>query len=184
MSYKTLVPAPTRTSMNSGLSPARVATLLEIYGPFRDLGTDCGTVGNAKIRALLQTRDVGPFRVTGIKPALDDLEAIFAEVRAAHPDLYALLGTAGMECYRCVRGAPGTPSNHAAGTAIDMKIAGTLTLFNAKFVPYGLVVLYGYFHRKGWFWAAGYKGRTDPMHFEVSDERLRQWHRSGRTDLG
>jgi D-alanyl-D-alanine dipeptidase len=123
---------------------------------------------------------VGPFKVTGIKPALDDLETIFAELKAAHPDLYKLIGTAGMTCYRCVRGAPGTPSNHAAGTALDVTIAGTLTLFNAKVVPSGLIVLYGYFHRHGWFWAAGYKGRTDPMHFEVSDERLQQWKKEGK----
>lgn len=178
MSYKTLVPAPARTSMNSGLSPARVSTLTACFGPFPMLGTECGPVHNPTVKRLLETRNVGPFRVSGIKPALDDLEQIFGEVRQAHPDLYALLGTAGMMCYRCVRGST-SPSNHAAGTAIDMKIAGTLTLFNARVVPYGLVVLYGYFHRHGWFWAAGYKGRTDPMHFEVSDEKLLQWHKAG-----
>lgn len=179
MNYKNLVKTPSRAWINTGLSPAKVTTLVEVFGPFNDLPTDCGKVRNQKVARLLETRDVGPFRATGIKPALDDLEAIFAEVKRDHPDLYAMIGTAGMTCYRCVRGAPGKPSNHAAGTAIDLTIAGTLTIFNALFVPQGLVTLYAYFHAAKFFWAAGYKGRTDPMHFEVSDERLREWHAKG-----
>lgn len=180
INYKLPVPAPLRKSINTGLSAAKVSTLEKCFGDFTGLPTDCGKVKNKKVAQLLETRNVGPFRVTGIKPALDDLEEIFAEVKKYHPELYAMLGTAGMTCYRCVRDYPGVPSNHAAGTAIDMTIAGTLTLFNAKVMPRGLVILYGYFHRKGWYWAAGYKKRTDPMHFEVSNERLLQWDREGK----
>lgn len=179
MSYKTMVPCPARTSMNTGLNPARVATLKAVFGEFPHLGSECGSVKNKKVAAMLETRNVGPFRATGIKPALDDLEAIFAEIKFAHPDLYAMLGTAGMTCYRCVRGYPGAPSNHAAGTAIDMTVGGVLTEFDADEVPAGLIVLYGYFHRYKWYWGAGYNGRRDGMHFEVSDERLRDWDAKG-----
>lgn len=178
---KSLVVLPPRTAMNTDLSAARVSTLTRIFGEFKNLPTDCdGRIGNAKIAANTETRNVGPFKVTGHRAALDDLVMIFAEVKEKDPELYELLGTAGVSCYRCVRNRPGVPSNHAAGTAIDMKIGGTLTLFGARLGPQGLVKLYAYFHKYGWFWAQGYRGRTDPMHFEMSDERLRLLHLQGK----
>jgi len=180
MSYATLVPTPPRESMNTGLSAAKVETLIEIFGPFPGLPENCGECRNHKVASLLETRDVGPFRVTGIKPALDSLEEIVADVKSAHPDLYKDIGTAGMNCYRRVRGSQSRPSNHAAGTALDLTMAGILSPFNATRVPYGLVVLYSYFHKHKWFWAAGYHThRIDPMHFECSDELLREWHAKG-----
>ena len=49
-----------------------------------------------------------------------------------------------------------------------------------ELIPNGFVVLYSYFHREGWFWAAGYAGgRVDAMHFEVADETLRKWAANG-----
>lgn len=179
MSYQTPVPTPSRIAMNTGLSPARPATLRAIFGDFPQLGDDCGSVHNALIKRLLVTQDVGPFRVTGIKPAVESLREVLDEVKVAHPDLWQVLGTAGMMCYRHVRGRS-APSNHASGTAIDLRVAGILPPFNSPTVPSGALVLYGYFHRAGWFWAAGYNGRTDPMHWEVADQTLRAWHKAGR----
>jgi hypothetical protein len=176
--YTHLVPTPKRSAMNSGLSPARVETLIDIFGEFPGLTNDCGPVKNARVAKQSQTRDLGPFRATGIRPALSSLETVMDEVKAAHPLLWGIIGTEGMLCYRRVRGSS-KPSNHAAGTAIDIKIGGVLPEFNAAMVPFGYVVLYGYFHRHGWFWAAGYNGRRDPMHFEIADETLRKWHASG-----
>jgi hypothetical protein len=47
-------------------------------------------------------------------------------------------------------------------------------------IPNGFLVLYSYFHKEGWFWAAGYaSGRVDAMHFEASDETLWQWYHEG-----
>lgn len=182
--YTAMVPTPNRRSMNSGLSAAKVSTLKELFGAFPNLPADCGTNRNAKISAMLETRNVGPFRVTGIKPALDSLERIFAAVKRDHPDLYKIVGTAGMHCYRKVRGGS-SPSNHCAGTAIDLTVGGVLPAMDytpetPDLIPNGFVVLYGYFHKEGWFWAAGYAGgRVDAMHFEVADETLRQWEAQG-----
>lgn len=183
--YTQLVPTPNRNSMNSGLSPARVATLTSIFGAFPNLPEDCGTCANKRIASMLQTRNVGPFRATGIAPALDSLSRIFARVKAAHPELYQIVGTAGMACYRRVRGTQNTPSNHAAGTAIDLTVGGVLPDMDYSpetplLIPNGFVVLYGYFHREGWYWAAGYAGdRVDGMHFEVADQTLRGWDKAG-----
>jgi hypothetical protein len=68
------------------------------------------------------TTDVGPFRVTGLRPAVESLAAIFLKVRRLRPRLR----TAGMMCCRNVRGSSRSISNHAWGTAIDMKIDGEL----------------------------------------------------------
>src|SRR3712207_4411657 len=128
MTYTQMIPTPPRTAMNTGLTPARVATLTRIFGTFRGLGNECGEVRNQRVRRLVETRSVGALRVTGITPALDSLNAIFEEVEDAHPDLYKSLGTAGMLCYRRVRGSH-APSNHAVGTAIDLTVGGILPDF-------------------------------------------------------
>lgn len=178
--YTTLVPTPNRHYMNSGLSAARASTLKRLFGSFPDLPVNCGSNQNAEVKAMLETRDVGPFRCTGIKPALDSLERIFDAIKEDHPDLYKIIGTAGMHCYRRVRGGR-NPSNHSAGTAIDLKVDGILPGMdyspeNPDLIPNGFVIMYSYFHREGWYWGAGYGGgRVDAMHFEVADQTLRQW---------
>lgn len=182
--YTHLVPTPNRRSMNSGLSAAKVSTLKTLFGDFPNLPENCGTNKNAKVSAMLETRNVGPFRCTGIKPALDSLERIFAAVKKDHPDLYKLVGTAGMHCYRKIRGG-NTPSNHSAGTAIDLTVGGVLPPMDYSpetpgLIPNGFVILYAYFHREGWYWGAGYAGgRVDAMHFEVADETLKAWASRG-----
>jgi hypothetical protein len=182
--YMAKVPTPNKKSMNSGLHAAKVSTLVSCFGAFPNLPVNCGTVRNKRVLALLETRDVGPFRVTGIKPALDALDAIFSQVKAHHPALYDILGTEGMCCYRKVRGGT-APSNHAAGTAIDITVGGFLppqdpTPQTPNLIPMGFVVLYGYFHQARFFWAAGYaSGTVDAMHFEASDELLKEWKAAG-----
>lgn len=182
--YTKLVPTPSRSSMNSGLSPAHVSTLHELFGDFPNLPVNCGDCKNPRVSRLLETRDVGPFRATAIKPFLDVLERVFAKVKAAHPDLYAILGTEGAMCYRRVRGSS-SPSNHAAGSAIDLTVGGVLPPMDYSPatpdpIPNGFVILYGFMHAEGIYWAAGYAGgRIDAQHWEVADETLRKWHAQG-----
>ncbi|HVT11919.1 MAG TPA: M15 family metallopeptidase [Fimbriimonadaceae bacterium] len=180
MSLLDLVPTPPRSDMNTGLSPARHQTMIDVLGRPGELTKDCSEPTNQGLIALIETKDVGPFRVTGIKPALEDLAAIFAAVKKNNMELYNLLGTAGMLCVRAVRGSTTHFSNHSWGSAIDMTIGGLLAEMNATHIPSGLLALYPFFHEKGWFWAAGYNGRTDPMHFEVANETLLAWRDSGR----
>ncbi|WP_162232440.1 M15 family metallopeptidase, partial [Methylogaea oryzae] len=154
--------------------------MLDIFGNPRDTyNSDCQPVSNQSLQKMIVTTDIGPFRVTGLKSATEDLIQIFAEVKAADTALYAALGTAGMLCARLVRGTTtGAISNHAWGTAIDIKINGILDPRGDGLVLAGLVRLAPYFNRHGWFWGAGF-GTEDGMHFEVGDDRLRQWHADG-----
>jgi len=124
--------------------------------------------------------DVGPFRVTGLKPAVADLQKIFAAVKAQDLELYSALGTAGMLCCRLVRGTrTGAISNHSWGTAIDIKLNDQLDRRGDDKVFAGLICLAPFFNQQGWFWGAGF-GTEDAMHFEVSDDRIREFHRTGQ----
>lgn len=77
------LPLPKAGSINSGLTYGRPETGLAIFGPpATPMPENCGTATNAKLKALLITADVGPFRVTGIRPAVESLQRIFAKVRA------------------------------------------------------------------------------------------------------
>lgn len=153
--YTHFVPTPNRKSMNTGLNAARPSTLKIVFGAFPDLSDNCGDCKHDNVNHLLVTKSVGPFRVTGIKPAVESLGRIFARVKNDHPDLYAMCGTASMMCYRRVRGAK-SPSNHSAGTDIDMTVNGVLPAMDnspetPEAIPNGFVILYAYFHAEGWF---------------------------------
>lgn len=127
---------------------------------------------------LLRTRPVGPFSATGIDPALDSLTAIFAEVKAAQPDVYPLLGSAGMVCVRFVRGSKTALSNHSWGTAIDLTLGSRLDPYGDGRVQQGLADIAPIFNRHGWYWGAAF-GKEDGMHFEASDQLVRHWATHG-----
>src|SRR2546423_5742465 len=92
-----LVPIP--AGINQGLRSAKDSTMLQILGRARDtFDHTCRPATNDPIRALLVTEDVGPFRVTGIKPAVDSLRGVLAQVKNGHPEVHGVLGTAGMLC--------------------------------------------------------------------------------------
>ena len=166
--------------INPGVKNAKQQTMLDLLGKPRDSFTaDCQPVTNPNLKPLIITEDVGPFKVTGLKPAVADLRKIFANVKSADPSLHAALGTAGMLCARLVRGTKsGAISNHAWGTAIDITINGILDPRGDDKVQSGLVQLAPFFNRCGWFWGAGF-GTEDGMHFEAGDGRMREWHTQG-----
>ncbi len=165
--------APAPSSINSGLSPARPATLRRLLGePRADYTSQCQAVTNPSIARRLVTRDVGPFRVTGLDVAVSSLLRVMALVRQHRPDAYDVIGTAGMLCARLVRGSQSTPSNHSWGTAIDLTFAGRLDPLGDGTVQQGLLAVYPYFHREGWFWGAEFR-REDGMHFALAAETIR-----------
>lgn len=131
----------------------------------------------AATRRLIVTKDVGPFSITGLQPFVHLCERVFERVQVAHPDLYAVLGTAGCWCVRRVRGSHSQPSNHAWGTAIDIKIGGVLDARGNGRVQRGLLALYPYFKAEKCFWGAGFR-IEDGMHFEASDQLVREWMRN------
>ncbi len=181
--YLERIQKPHPDSINSGLTSAKQSTMLSVLGrPRETLTNDCADVTNPKLKKLLETRDVGPFRVTAIKPFLDVLTRVFARVKENDPQLYNLLGSAGGLCCRRVRKTSGPPSknfsNHSWGTAVDIKIGGILDKQGDNMCLRGLLALYGYFHAEKCYWGAEFP-TEDSMHFEASDELIRGWKDAG-----
>jgi hypothetical protein len=153
--------------------------MLSALGAPRTLKTvDCSPVTNPKIKRLIKTANVGPFRATGLTPALESLTRIFAKVKTQDPELYGLVGSAGMLCCRLVRGSKTSFSNHSWGTAIDLTIGGQLDGVGDGKCLQGLLELYKYFKTEEWFWGSEFS-REDSMHFEASDELIHKWSQQG-----
>jgi len=179
-SYSERVPVPRPGSINTIYDAARVRTMAMALGMPRPVLTSECQVKHAprRVTELLVTEDVGPFTITGIRPFVELCARVFERVHVAHPDLYAVLGTAGCLCVRLVRGSDTQPSNHCWGTAIDIKIDGILDTRGDGLVQRGLLALYPYFKAEKCFWGAGFRVE-DGMHFEASDQLIREWARSG-----
>lgn len=176
-----VVPIP--AGINVGLSAARNGTMHALLGMPRDQVDDtCRGVTNEPLKSLIVTADVGPFRVTGLRPAVDSLRGVLLAVKAAHPAVHASLGTAGMLCVRLIKDSTKL-SNHAWGTAIDLSIDGALDGLGAgrrdgKTLA-GLAAIAPLFNAAGWFWGVGFSSFEDGMHFEVADETIRAWGAAG-----
>lgn len=164
-------------NLNQGLTAANPETLTRIFGQPCDLTAECSPVSSPKLKGLIVTDDVGPFKVTGLKPAVDALRGIFAEVKQKDPALYQQIGSAGMLCCRRVRGGQAV-SNHSWGTAIDLMIGGTLAPYGSNKTQAGILSLYPYFNKAKFFWSAE-ADKKDSMHFEASEELIREWEDKG-----
>ncbi|WP_299666569.1 M15 family metallopeptidase [uncultured Ruegeria sp.] len=169
-----------KTRFNKGITQPRNSTMLQLLGqPRGSYGTTCQGITNPSLKALVETRQVGPIRVTLLQPALDSLERIFNTLQATEPDIYAALGTAGGLCVRLIRGSSSSISNHSFGTAIDIKLQGKLDGFGDGGTQFGLLLLAELFNAEGWYWGATYR-REDSMHFEVGEETLQRWRAEGQ----
>lgn len=169
-------PLPAPGTVNRGvLSPSSAEQVARFGGmPSSRMSQKDGPITNPTLLAMIATEDVGPFRATGLRMALASLRSIFAEVRRELPDLHPLIETAGMKVNRLQRGSTTKVSNHAWGSAIDLKIAGKLVPFGAPNSIRGIDALVPYFNRAGWYWGGGYRrARADAMHFECGSEMLR-----------
>lgn len=164
-----------RSKFNQGVTQPRYKTMLALLGrPREDLGSDCRTITNSRLKGLVETRQIGPIKATMLKPALDSLERIFAKLKESEPDIYAKLGTAGSLCVRLIRGSTSSASNHSFGTAVDITVQGELDPFADGTMQIGLIILAEHFNKEGWYWGGGYN-REDGMHFEVGEETLQKW---------
>lgn len=139
-----------------------------------------------ELHALLATRNVGPFKATGLRPALRSLQEVLARVQLEVPDLYALLKSSGMLCSRftkirqpdgSMRIGPGI-SNHSWGAAIDINLGGHLDAQGNGKTQRGLLILSTYFNAAGWYWGAAFPVE-DAMHFEASRSLLARWKQAG-----
>lgn len=168
-----------KNRFNVGISQPNNRVMLEILGrPRTDLSQECKSVSNASLAALMGTRQIGPIKVTMIRPALESLERIMQKLRASEPDIHAAIGTAGAICARFVRGSTRSISNHSWGTAIDIVLENRLDSFGDGGTQFGLLLLAELFNEEGWYWGATYN-REDSMHFEVGVETLRSWAAAG-----
>lgn len=168
-----------KTRFNRGVTQPGNRVMLEVLGHPRDsYSTECQAVTQPRLKALMETRQIGPIRVTMVKPALDSLERILAELQKSEPDIYSALGTAGAMCARLIRGSRTAVSNHSWGTAIDLKLEGQLDGFADGGTQFGLLLLAELFNKEGWYWGATYS-REDSMHFEVGVETMRKWQAEG-----
>jgi hypothetical protein len=171
--------------INVGLSSASESTMISLLG--RPTGNVTAVCDDSKasqaVKRLLVTDDVGPFRVTGIKPAVSSLRAVFREAQQNVPALAPALESAGMLCVRLRKPTGGQPStklsNHSWGTAIDLTIDGETDTKPDGRVPLGIAVLIPIFNRFGWFAGAGFAHAEDDTHFEVAEETMHAWAAAG-----
>ncbi|WP_244914881.1 M15 family metallopeptidase [Rhizobium sullae] len=165
---------------NEGITRPTPAVLRQILGEPRSVySTSCQPVTNPKLLKTLESRDIGHFRLTMIRPALDSLGQIMERLRKEEPDIYAAIGTAGALCVRYVRGSNRSVSSHAWGAAVDLTLKKNLDRLGDSSTQFGLVVLAEFFNDAGWYWGAGYS-REDSMHFEVGEALLRKWAAEGK----
>jgi hypothetical protein len=169
-----------RLTINGNLQGARNKTMLELLGnPRGSYSQDCQSPTNPRIAALIVSRNVGPFVVRGLKPAVDTLEQILAVVKDKEPDVHSRLSHVGMLCCRLVRGSTSAISNHSWGTAIDLTIDGVLDQRGNKRAQRGLLQIHKHFNAFGFFWGVAFP-TEDAMHFEASDQLMRKWAAEGK----
>lgn len=175
--------------INVGLQSAQEATMISMLGsPQMPLTTtDQPDRASVLVKKLKQTEQVSAHVVvTGIKPAVASLGQVltdaFKEEAIAQRDLEGVLGTAGMLNVRLRKPTSGKPStkisNHAWGTALDLKIVGhSAPGSTGGKIPRFIAVLLPFFNKAGWFSGIAF---NDTMHFEVSDGTIRQWADDGK----
>ena len=180
--YRELLPRPARQGINQGLTSPSASFMTSLLGLPRSTFTGrCQPVDNQDYLRLIDTRQVGPIRVKGLKAALESLQRVFDDVKQELPELYALIGTEGMMCcrYKKIRGVVvEEPSNHTWGAAVDLTVGDALDDQGDNMVQRGLLVLSRYFNAHGWYWGAAFP-TEDAMHFEASKELLQRWRESG-----
>jgi peptidoglycan hydrolase-like protein with peptidoglycan-binding domain len=168
ISYRTLLPRPDRSTLNRGLTSPSNQMLLEKFGaPRENYSQQDLPITNERLKRMIVTEHVGPFRATGLKPAVDSLRQVMNDIRAALPTLHNSLSNSGMKVCRLQRGSSSRISNHSWGTAIDIAVGGDLDHYGDNKVQHGLTLMAPYFNARGWYWGAGFR-KEDAMHFECS----------------
>lgn len=178
-SYAQTVLIAGRRKINEGLSVSRPSFLIEMFGlPREVLSDDCEPMTNPKLKEMLITGDVGPIRVSMLRPAVASMTRVFEKVKAVDVDLYNRISTAGALCVRRIRGSKASVSTHAFGLAVDLNIDGRLDTLGDGKTQLGLTILSDFFQEEGWFWGAAFS-REDSMHFEVAKETIEKWRSAG-----
>lgn len=177
MALTDLVAVP--AGINQNVMNARQATMLALLGNPRDsYDQECREITNPRLAALMTTDRAGPLHVRGLRPAVESLKQVVADIKNEVPAVFDALGTAGMFCARLVRGSQTSISNHSWGTAIDLTLDGVLDERGDDRVQVGLTRIFPIFNRHGWYWGAGFPVE-DGMHFECGDDLIRKFAQDG-----
>jgi len=171
-----LVPLPARSDINTGLSPATQYTMIHTLGVPGKPTRDCGPITNQRLRSQIFHHQFNNFGIEGWRPGVELFKRAMDDVYHEDRELHASIGTAGMLCCRLVRGGSNM-SNHSWGTAIDITINGKLIPLGSTVCYVGLLKLYRYMHRYGFYWSAGLPGRKDAMHFELAEQMIVRLYR-------
>jgi hypothetical protein len=166
--------------INRHLSSAKEETMISLLGTPRMPLTTVGQNERASdlVKRNVVTERMSPlFRLTGLRPAIADVTTVLAQAFTAEPDLASVLSTEGMLSVRMRKPTDGSVSthisNHAWGTAVDFKVVGFDAPANTgSTVPRFIAILIPLFNAGGWYSGVGFH---DTMHFEVSEERIREW---------
>lgn len=170
-----LIPRVRITGYNVGLAEAGNATMQARLGaPRTTYSQDCQAVTNTALAGRMVTRSVGPFRVTGLDSAVTSLTTIMTSIAFEQRLVYRVLGTAGMQCARNVRGSTTNISNHSWGTAVDLTIDNFLDARGDEQIPLGLHLIASIFNANGWYWGAGFT-TEDAHHFEAGSALIQTW---------
>ncbi len=117
-----LVPIPPKDTMNTGLSPAKMQTMLAKLGRPGALTKNCSPPTAKLMKRVKSGVNVGPFKVSGLDFAVESLIQIFAEVQQQMPDVFAAVKTAGLLCVRHRRKSNTLFSNHSWGLSTGQKL--------------------------------------------------------------
>ncbi|WP_278923836.1 MULTISPECIES: M15 family metallopeptidase [Pseudophaeobacter] len=179
LDYAQVVLIADRVNVNRGLQVTGGRYLTERLGrPRESLSDTCQPMTNPDLKAKLVTEQVGPIRVSMLRPAIESLKVVFENIRKADPDLYNRINTAGALCVRRIRGTTNSLSTHSYGLAVDLNIDGQLDNFTDGKTQLGLTIMADFFFDEGWVWGAGFR-REDSMHFEISRRQLESWMSEG-----
>ncbi|WP_237478221.1 M15 family metallopeptidase [Lichenibacterium dinghuense] len=159
------------SNLNVGLTACPASHLLQKFGSPGSLTPKCSPFTGPS-KNLIRTDSVGPFRVTGMGFAIDSLSDVFDQVNSFHPEVYAAIHTAGMLCVRANKASTSAYSNHSWGCAIDLYFGSDVVPFGAPKTQLGFLYIYEFFRQAGWYWGAGFSGKKDAMHFELSREAI------------
>jgi hypothetical protein len=170
-----LVPRSSLGPLNIGLAACGNAFMAEKLGKPRETYTDdCQPITNQHLKKYVVTASVGPFSVTGLKPAVESLKEVMSEILIKQPEVYNSLGTVGMLCCRYQRDSVTAISNHSWGCAVDLTLKGILDKRGNGLIQNGLCAIAPIFNKFEWYWGAGFHNE-DAMHFEVSKGLLEKW---------
>ncbi|MBT8410820.1 MAG: peptidoglycan-binding protein [Octadecabacter sp.] len=177
------VPVP--AGFNEGLRSVSNTVMIQYFGlPRGDFDQTCKESTNTVFREQCQFGAHVPQLGKiwwGLRPALDSLHDVMADISRRVPQVYDIMGQAGVGCCRHVRGSSSSISNHSWGSAIDITLGGRVDPYNNDKITRGMIEIIPIFNEHKWY-SGAYFGREDCMHLEVSKDLLEMWAAGGKLD--